>query len=112
MADEVKALTEYQTREERIAVVRRLMVDERHTNASAAKALNTTKGTIAGIRFRYHIPSTHEVRVFPKKKHKPLRFAVSEAVQCVEIVEVGGTKTHCGYEREPYSLYCRLHARR
>lgn len=105
--------------DEHTEVLKRLM-DDGHSNISAAAALQTTPGTIAGFRFKNNIPSKNPP-VTPRKKapeevprtavyvptHPPQKLAASEATQCAYTDPKDGKR--CGYERKPCSTFCELH---
>lgn len=112
----------HMTEDERAAVIRSLM-EEGHTNKTAAVALGTTPGTVAGIRHRKKIPSrpkepkaekpapvptpkpTPAMDADPRPK-PPFKAAVAEHLQCTY---VDSDTRRCAYIKEEGDL-CRLHA--
>ncbi len=54
------------SKEQKVAAVRAAM-EAGHSNASAAEALGTTAGTVAGIRFKNGIPSKNRPGFNPKE---------------------------------------------
>lgn len=119
-----KTLGQCKTKEEREALVAQAMADG-HSNTSAAKALRTSPGTIAGIRRVAKIPSknppTHGVAIeparsspavsapktsasLPEARPRP-KLAASEATQCTE--RINGNP--CAFERVPGSTKCPVH---
>jgi hypothetical protein len=108
------ALKEY-PKDKRPKIVAEVM-SAGHTNRSAALVLETTPGTIAGLRNKHGIPSLNTAtrqkqgaREYPAAfSLRPLRrLAASEATQCLH---VGEDNKQCGFERVPGRNYCSLHA--
>lgn len=96
----------YKTKSERVQAVRDAMVAG-HSNRSAAKALGTTRGTIAGIRRKHDIPTTYQAPV-----RKPLErptLAAHESVQCTYEFPSG---QRCAYKQTEGSDRCPYHPRR
>lgn len=101
------------SRDERAPVVRALM-EQGHSNNTAARAVRTTRGTIVALRRDYGIPSTHPGRNRPPRRSEPKRpkkpkgpkgqVAASEAKQCVMMVD----RHRCAYEKTDGD-YCWLH---
>lgn len=108
-----KTLAQCTTPEERIALVRQAMEDG-HSNTSAAKALGTTLGTIAGLRNKNKIPSKNSAPPMypPTIPRQRLKVAVSEAKQCIEMIGTNGHKHRCGYEIAEGLDKCALHCDR
>ena len=105
-------------REEQIAAVR-LSMEAGGSNTSVARALGTTPGTVAGIRFKNNIPSRNQPHgqsrttdtkssvlsdtSEPSRTPFKLKMAASEAKQCLAFDEGG---RQCAGAREAGSDYC------
>lgn len=108
--------------EEKVEIIRTMMAAG-GSNKSLAKELGTTPGTIAGIRWKNNIPSTHppafgrspRVAVVPTPASAPTppraptarrTLAASEASQCERHDE---DNLRCAYERERGRRFCSGH---
>ena len=91
-------------KKERENAIRALMEDG-HSNKTAAMELGVKPGVIAGLRWRHKIPSKNETGFKPLLKGQSgiiLRLATSELTRC----KAPMGEYVCRYEQEPGSDYC------